>query len=85
MVAVCVQVFEAIKFNTPLVMDFIQYGGLDLLEKAMRTHSKDDFISVTVPKLFNTLLGWFSELHFRLITLTVYSDWSCSFHSGDSE
>ena len=53
----CVQVFEAIKLDTPLVMDFIQFGGLDLLEKAMRTHSKDDFISVTVPRLLKVLLS----------------------------
>ncbi len=51
------QVFEAIKYNTPLVMDFIQFGGLDLLEKAMRTHSKDDFIAMAIPKLLSVLLG----------------------------
>lgn len=57
LVSVSVQVFESIKFDTPLVMDFIQFGGLDLLDKAMRIHSKDDFIAVTVPKLLNVLLG----------------------------
>lgn len=57
MVSVCIQVFESMKYNTPLVMDFIQFGGLDLLEKAMRMHSQDDFISMTIPKLLNILLG----------------------------
>eukprot|EP01034_Spumella_vulgaris_P022222 gene22222-28336_t len=38
-------------------MDFIQFGGLDLLDKAMRIHSKDDFISVTVPRLLNVLMA----------------------------
>ena len=72
MVAVSMQVFELIKFNTPLVMDFIQFGGLDLLEKAMRMHVKDDFISVTSPKLFSVLSGKLIAVVCFVLTLVVF-------------
>lgn len=75
MVSASMQVFEAIKFNTPLVMDFIQYGGLDLLEKAMRMHVKDDFISVTSPKLFNILSSELLML-FLFVFICIFSYWS---------
>ena len=39
-------------------MDVIQYGGLDVLEKAMRTHSTDNFISLTIPKIIKYIRGF---------------------------
>ena len=57
MVSVSMLVLENIKFCVPLVMDFIQYGGIDLLEKAMRLHARDDYVAMTLPKLREVLLG----------------------------
>jgi len=37
------------------MMDFIQYGGLDLIDKAMRVHAKDDFLAVTLPYLLKVI------------------------------
>lgn len=50
LIAVSVQALEQIKREIPLVMDFIQFGGMDIFDKAMKIHKADDFLSITVPK-----------------------------------
>ena len=40
-------------------MDVIQYGGLEVLEKAQKVHAKDDFIAMTIPKLIKYIRGIF--------------------------
>lgn len=57
LVFVSLQLVETIKFNTPLVMDFIQFGGLDFLEKAYKIHREDEFIAGSIPPLQKILLG----------------------------
>ena len=57
LVFVGIQLVETIKFNTPIVMDFIQFGGLDFLEKANKVHADDEFISGSIPKLLKILIG----------------------------
>ena len=52
-----IQLVETIKFNTPIVMDFIQFGGLDFLEKANKVHADDEFIAGSIPKLLKILIG----------------------------
>ena len=39
------------------MMDFIQFGGLDLIDKAIRVHEKDDYIAIMLPKLQKIILG----------------------------
>ena len=56
-VALMTQLLDAIKGNIPLVMDFIQFGGFDLIEKAVRIHSRDDYLVVMLPKLQRIVLG----------------------------
>ncbi len=51
------QIVESIKLNVSLMMDLIQFGGLDLLEKIIRTHEKDDYLQVMIPKLIKVILG----------------------------
>jgi hypothetical protein len=51
------QLFETIKFNTPVAMDLIQFGGLDFLQKANKVHAEDEFIAGSIPKLLKMLLG----------------------------
>ncbi len=51
------QIVESIKLNVSLMMDLIQFGGLDLLEKIIRTHEKDDYLQVMIPKLMKVILG----------------------------
>ncbi len=59
LVYVSLQLFETVKFNTPIVMDLIQYGGLDFLEKAKKLHAQDEFIAGGIPKLLKILIGIF--------------------------
>lgn len=56
-VTVIVQIVDDVKMNVPLVMDFIEFGGVDLLEKAMRVHAKDDYLAGLMPKLIRVVLG----------------------------
>lgn len=56
MVYILVQILESVRPFTPLVMDFIQYGGVDLLEKAAKVHHKDDYLSLKIPKLSKVIL-----------------------------
>jgi hypothetical protein len=51
------QIMESIKLNVALMMDLIQFGGLDVLEKIIRTHEKDDYLQVMIPKLMKVVLG----------------------------
>jgi len=57
---VTVQLVETIKFNTPIVMDFIQFGGLDILDKAYRVHKDDELLAGSIPNLRKILIGKFS-------------------------
>lgn len=57
MITVVAQIVEDIKLNVPLVMDFIEFGGVDLLEKAVRVHAKDDYLQGFLPKLVKVVLG----------------------------
>lgn len=57
LVFVSLQLMETVKFNTPIVMDIIQFGGLDILEKAQKVHADDEFIAGSIPKLLKILLG----------------------------
>lgn len=56
-VSVFAQMLETIKLEVPLMMDFIQFGGLDLLDKSIKLHVKDDFLAVMLPKLKRVILG----------------------------
>ena len=56
-VTVIVQIVDDVKMNVPLIMDFIEFGGVDLLEKAMRVHAKDDYLAGLMPKLIRVVLG----------------------------
>lgn len=55
--AVLTQILDTIKVSVPLVMDFIRFGGIDLVEKAIRIHSTDDYIAMMLPRLLNIVLG----------------------------
>lgn len=54
-VSLLVQILESVRFDTPLVMDFIQFGGFDLIEKIQKLHASDQFLSVSLPKILKSL------------------------------
>jgi hypothetical protein len=56
-VSVLVQLVDTIKRESALVMDFIQCGGIDLFDKITRTHAKDEYLTLTIPKLVKAILG----------------------------
>lgn len=39
------------------MVEFIQQGGLDLIEKAIKIHVNDNYLSVLLPKLMRVILG----------------------------
>ena len=39
------------------MMDFIQYGGLDLLAKAQQNHERDNYFGIMIPKLTKIILA----------------------------
>eukprot|EP00981_Chlorochromonas_danica_P013277 scaffold6042_cov247-Ochromonas_danica.AAC.22 len=55
-VTMFVQILDKVRMETPLVMDFIQYGGLDIIAKCMRLHEKDEFLAMTVPRVLKIIL-----------------------------
>lgn len=38
-------------------MDFIRFGGVDVIEKAIRIHAEDDYLAMMLPRLLNIILG----------------------------
>lgn len=64
-------------------MDFIQYGGLDILDKAIRHHVNDGLIAHKGPSLLKYLISKYLafeiEYHLRkYVYLYPYSCWSQS-------
>ena len=51
-----IAIFDVLKENTPLVMDIIQFGGLELIEKIKTNYEKDPYISITAPHLLKQVL-----------------------------
>ena len=56
LVYLTVQLFETLKESVPIVMDIIQFGGLDILDKAKRLHVDDELITDGIPKLLRVLI-----------------------------
>ena len=48
--------FEQCEKDIPIIMEFIQFGGLELLEKANIEHEADEFLKIMVPNLLNSVL-----------------------------
>lgn len=57
LVSTLAQILETINGVVPLVMDFIQYGGVELLERALKVHEDDDYVKITLPKLVKSIIG----------------------------
>lgn len=51
-----IAIFDVLKENVPLVMDIIQFGGLELIEKIKVNYEKDAYISITTPHLLKQVL-----------------------------
>lgn len=51
------QILESINKDVPLMMDFIQFGGLDLITKAATVHARDNYLAMQLPKLARIILG----------------------------
>lgn len=41
----------------PIIMDFIQYGGIDFLKKVEKEHEKDEFLGGFIPPLLKQVLA----------------------------
>ena len=51
-----IAIFDVVKDNISLVMDLIQFGGLELIDKIKTNHEKDPYISITAPHLLKQVL-----------------------------
>ena len=49
--------FESLCNSVVVIMDFIQFGGLELLEKASVAHEMDDFLKIMIPNLLKSVLA----------------------------
>jgi len=49
--------FENLRDYIPSIMDFIQFGGLEMLEKANIQHEMDDFLKIMIPNLLKSVLA----------------------------
>jgi hypothetical protein len=49
--------FEQLTDNMEVIMDFIQWGGLEMLEKIITQHENDDFLKIMVPNLLKRVLA----------------------------
>ena len=52
-----VNVFDLQKRNTPVILDFLKYGGLELLIKIMDDHADDIFLMAQLPTFKTHVLG----------------------------
>ena len=57
LIQVVVQTLENIKNDIPVVMDFIQFGGMDIMDKVKKMHSSNEFLAMTIPKLMARISG----------------------------
>ena len=55
-VSLVVQLFDRQRKRVPVIMDFIQFGGLDLLDKVMVEHEKNKILISEVTKLLKAVL-----------------------------
>lgn len=55
------------------MMDFIQWGGVDMLEKTMRMHAKDEFLVSTLPKLIKIILGMYNVFMYDFTCLSAFA------------
>ncbi len=55
-ISLCVQIFDRCKTKVNVVMDFIQFGGLDILERVMKDHEKNKILMSEVNKLLKSVL-----------------------------
>lgn len=55
-VSLVVQIFDHQRTRIPVIMDFIQFGGLDLLDKVMVEHEKNKILISEVTKLLKAVL-----------------------------
>jgi hypothetical protein len=51
-----VQLFDRCKTRVNVIMDFIQFGGLDLLDRVMKDHEKNKILMSEVNKLLKSVL-----------------------------
>ena len=51
-----IALFDTVKDNVSLVMDIIQFGGLELIDKIKTDYEKDPYISITAPHLLKQVL-----------------------------
>lgn len=52
-----IQLFDRCKTRVNVIMDFIQFGGLDLLDRVMKDHNKNKILMSEVAKLLKAVLA----------------------------
>lgn len=55
-ITLCVQLFDKCKTRINVIMDFIQFGGLEVLERVMKDHEKNKILMSEVSKLLKSVL-----------------------------
>ena len=76
LVYLTIQLFETIQYDHAVVMDVIQYGGMDVLDRALKLHRSNEFVSLTLPKLIKEFLGKisiYSLTYYCLLAVNIYN------------
>ena len=55
-VTLCVQIFERCKTRVDVMMDFIQFGGLEIIDRVMKEHTKNKILMSETTKLLKATL-----------------------------
>eukprot|EP00607_Mallomonas_marina_P010462 CAMPEP_0182422226 /NCGR_PEP_ID=MMETSP1167-20130531/7846_1 /TAXON_ID=2988 /ORGANISM="Mallomonas Sp, Strain CCMP3275" /LENGTH=405 /DNA_ID=CAMNT_0024600079 /DNA_START=125 /DNA_END=1342 /DNA_ORIENTATION=+ len=50
-------IFEVLRKNREVIMDFIKYGGLELLDRAFKEHAEDDYLRQQLPRVKREILA----------------------------
>ena len=55
-ITLCVQLFDRCKKNVDVMMDFIQFGGIDILDRVMKEHTTNKILMSETTKLLKAVL-----------------------------
>jgi hypothetical protein len=52
-----INIFDLQKSNTEVILDFIKYGGLEVINRIMTDHKEDVFLMAQTPLFLKAVLG----------------------------
>jgi hypothetical protein len=66
-----INIFDLQKRNIPIILDFLKYGGLEMLIKIMVDHAEDIFLMAQAPDFKTYVLGKADKCMWTMHQLTI--------------